>query len=144
MEQHVKVLGVLYIVLGTLGIVAALVCLLIFGGVAGIIGVAAQEEPDARIAVPIVGAIGVGLFLFLIAVSLPGIIAGVGLLRFRPWARIVTIVLSALNLMNFPLGTLVGAYGLWVMLSRETEPLFRRSSPSGIDSGQGKPTSFPR
>jgi len=129
MEQHVKVLGVLYIVLGALGIVAALVCLLIFGGVAGIVAVAAQEEPDARIAVPIVGAIGVGLFLFLLAVSLPGIIAGVGLLRFRPWARIVTIVLSALNLMNFPLGTLVGAYGLWVMLSAETEPLFRRPAP---------------
>jgi len=89
-------------------------------------------------------AIAVGLFLFLLAVTLTGIIAGVGLLRFRPWARILTIVLSALNLMNFPLGTLVGAYGLWVMLSRETEPLFRRSSPSGIDSGQGKPTSFPR
>ena len=133
MEQRVKVLGVLYIVLGTLGIVYALVCLLIyFRGVAWIVAVAAQEEADALIAV--VGAIGVGLFLFLIAVSLPGIIAGVGLLRFRPWARILTIVLSALNLMNFPLGTLVGAYGLWVMLSAETEPLFRRSRASEIDS----------
>ena len=129
MEQHVKVLGVLYIVLGALGIVAALLCLLIFGGVAGIVGIAAHHEPDARIAVPILGAIGVGVFLFLLVVSLPGIIAGYGLLRFRPWARILAIVLSALNLLNFPLGTLIGAYGLWVMLSAETEPLFRKSRP---------------
>ena len=42
--------------------------------------------------------------------------------------RIVTIVLSTLNLMKMPIGTLVGAYGLWVMLSIETEELFRPSS----------------
>ncbi|MGH9461398.1 MAG: hypothetical protein ACRD1X_09280 [Vicinamibacteria bacterium] len=129
MEQHVKVLGVLYIVLGALGIVAASLCLLIFGGAAGIVGIVAHHEPDARIAVPILGAIGVGVFLFLLVVSLPGIIAGYGLLRFRPWARILAIVLSALNLLNFPLGTLIGAYGLWIMLSAETEPLFRKSLP---------------
>jgi hypothetical protein len=128
-EQHVKVLGVLYIVLGGLGIMAALLCLLIFGGVAGIVGIAAHHEPDARIAVPILGAIGVGIFLFLLLFSLPGIIAGYGLLRLRPWARILAIVLSALNLMNFPLGTLIGVYGLWILLSAETEPLFRKSLP---------------
>lgn len=88
MEQHVKVLGVLYIVLGALGIIGAFVTLLIFGGVAGVVGIAAHEEPDARIAIPIVGAIGISVFLFLLVVSLPGIIAGYGLLQFRPWARI--------------------------------------------------------
>jgi hypothetical protein len=31
--------------------------------------------------------------------------------------------------MNIPIGTLVGAYGLWVMLSAETEPLFKSASP---------------
>ncbi len=128
MEQHVKVLGVLYIVLGTMGVIAALICLMIFGGAAGIVGIVAQEEPDARIAVPILGAVGLGLFLFLLVLSAPGIIAGVGLLQLRPWARIVTVILSALNLMNIPIGTLVGAYGLWVMLSLETEKLFRPSS----------------
>jgi hypothetical protein len=104
----------------------------VFGGAAGIISVAARNEPDAQIAIPIVGAVGVGLFLFLLALSLPGIIAGVGLLQFRPWARLLTIILSALNLMNIPIGTLVGGYGLWVMLSAETEPLF--VSPSRPDS----------
>ena len=124
MQQHVKILGVLYIVLGTMGVLAALICLMIFGGVAGILGIVAQEEPDARIAMPIVGAFAVGLFLFLLVLSVPGIIAGVGLLNLRPWARIVTVILSALNLMNIPIGTLVGAYGLWVMLAQETEKLF--------------------
>ena len=129
MEQHVKILGVLYIVLGTMGIMAALICLMVFGGAAGIVGIVAQEEPDARIAVPILGAFAVGLFLFLLVLSVPGIIAGVGLIQLRPWARIVTVILSALNLMNIPIGTLVGAYGLWVMLSAETEKLFTPPRP---------------
>ena len=67
--------------------------------------------------------------------SLPGIIAGIGLLKFRPWARILTIVLSALNLMNIPFGTILGVYGLWVMLSDEGSRLFatrqRRRWPEG-------------
>jgi hypothetical protein len=62
-------------------------------------------------------------------VSLPCIIAGFGLLRYRQWARTLTIVLSAVNLMNVPLGTALGLYGLWVLLSPETEPLFAVHPP---------------
>ena len=130
MEQHVRILGVAYIVLGALGILGALLALAIFGGTAGMVGIAAQEEPDARIAIPILGAIGVGVFCFLLVASLPGLIAGYGLLQLRPWARVLTIVLSALNLMNVPLGTLLGAYGLWILLSQETEPLFKKPPSS--------------
>ncbi len=39
MEQHVKVVGVLYIVSGTMGVIAALICLMILGGAAGIVGI---------------------------------------------------------------------------------------------------------
>ncbi|PYT24171.1 MAG: hypothetical protein DMG57_29615 [Acidobacteria bacterium] len=61
----------------------------------------------------------------LMTLSLPGIVVGVGLLRFRPWARILGIVLSVLDLNDVPLGTAVGIYGFWVLLSPETERLFR-------------------
>jgi len=46
------------------------------------------------------------------------------LIRMRPWARIVGIVLSVLSLMMVPIGTLVGIYGLWVLFSKDTERLF--------------------
>jgi hypothetical protein len=77
-------------------------------------------------AMPILGITGAALGVFLLILSLPGIVAGIGLLKYRPWARIVTIVLSALNLMNFPIGTILGIYGLWVMLSDEGSRLFAR------------------
>jgi len=124
MEQHVKILGVLHIVFGSLGILFALGMLLLFGGIAGLIGVS-DYTPDSHISIPIVGGIGAIIFFFVLAISLPGLIAGIGLLQFRPWARILTIVISVLDLIHVPFGTALGVYGLWVLLSQGSERLFR-------------------
>ena len=127
MQTHVKVLGVLFIVFGALGVLGALGIMAIFGGAAGIVGSAADGE-EAMVAIPIIGLTGSFLMIFLLAVSLPGLIAGFGLLSFKSWARILGIVLCAINLINFPFGTILGAYGLWVLLSNETERLFEPQS----------------
>ena len=124
MATHVKVLGIIYIVLGALGVLGALAVLLLFGGLAGIAGGVA--EPEARVAIPILGGLGGFLFLLVLVFSLPAVIAGVGLLQFRPWGRILGIVMSAINLINVPVGTAIGIYGLWALLNRETEMLFAR------------------
>jgi hypothetical protein len=123
MDTHVKVLAYLSIIFGVLGTMVGLglMALLSVIGVAG-----AASDPDAWVAIPILGFTGAALGAFILILSLPGIIAGIGLLKFRPWARILTIVLSALNLMNFPIGTIIGIYGLWVMLSDEGSRLFAR------------------
>jgi len=123
MDTHVRVLGVLNIVLGALGALAGVGLLLMFGGIAGIVGISAKE-PNALLAVPIIGIVGTFLCVLLLVLSLPAILAGYGLLKYRPWGRILGIVLSALNLLNIPIGTVLGIYGLWVLLNGETERLF--------------------
>jgi hypothetical protein len=120
-DTHVKVLAWLYIVFGVLGSLLGLGLMALLG-VIGIAG--AASDPDAWMALPILGFTGAALGVFMLILSLPGIIAGIGLLKFRPWARVLTIVLSALNLMNIPLGTILGIYGLWVMLSDDGSRLF--------------------
>lgn len=35
---------------------------------------------------------------FLILISIPGIVAGIGLLKYKSWARILAIILGVLNL----------------------------------------------
>ena len=125
MNQHVTILGVLYVAFGVLGLLSALAVLVFFGGVAGLVGVAATSEPDAAIAAPILGVIAIVVFTVLVVLSLPGLVVGVGLLKLQPWARVGAIILSALNLLNVPIGTLLGAYGLWVLLSAEGEAAFR-------------------
>lgn len=124
MATHVKVIGILHIVFGALGVLGGIVAMMVFGGIAGIVGFNAQSS-DAAVAMPILGMIGGFVFLVLLVLSLPSLIVGFGLLRFRPWARTLAIVLSVLHLFNIPFGTALGVYGLWALLAPETEMLFR-------------------
>lgn len=123
MQTHVKVVAVGFIVLGALGVLGGLALMAIFGGAAGVVGAGAETE-EAAIAIPIIGLTGTLLTIFVFALSLPGLIAGFGLLSWKPWARILAIVLCAINLLNIPFGTLLGIYGLWVLLHKDTERLF--------------------
>jgi hypothetical protein len=116
MDTHVKVLGWLYIVLGVLGILGAfLVFALVFGG--GLISGDQQAIWITGIVATVVGG-------FLLLVSAPGIIAGIGLLGYRNWARILALILGILNLPGFPIGTILGVYTLVVLLQDETSRLF--------------------
>jgi len=124
MQKHIQVLGILNIVWGSFGLVAALVIIAIFGGVVGLLQAAAHKDADAQFAVPIIGLIGGLIILILLVASLPSIIAGIGLLSLAPWSRMLAIVVSALHLLNVPLGTALGIYGLWVLLSDESIRLF--------------------
>jgi hypothetical protein len=127
MDTHVRVLGVLYTALGALGLMFAAFLLIGLGGAAGLI--TASADPDeAALAVPILSLVGTALIGFLVALSLTAVITGIGLLYFKPWARITGIVLSAIALLGFPWITIIGIYGLWVLFSKDTERFF---SPSG-------------
>ena len=129
MASHVKILGAVYIALNGILLCLALFLALAVGTASAIVGQAADPN-DAAVALPIIGIAGTALVVFLVAVSLPGLIAGIGLLKRRPWARILGIIVAVLSLVNIPIGTIVGIYGLWVLFSRETEQLLE----SGVAS----------
>jgi hypothetical protein len=122
MDTHVKVVGVLNIALGACGLAGALFLMLIFGGAASIVGW--SNDPDAAIAVPIIGITGMAVVTFALLLSLPAVIIGIGLFRLRPWARIAGIVLSFFHLIWIPVGTIIGVYSLWVLFSKDAERLF--------------------
>jgi len=130
MVTHVKVLGVLYLVFSALGLMGAFAVASVMGG-AGLLTAASGSE-GIGVALPVMALIGVWVAGFLIVLSVPGFIAGIGLLKFKPWARTLTIVLSAINLIHVPFGTILGAYGLWVMLSQDGAKLF--AAPSSVQA----------
>jgi hypothetical protein len=105
-------------VFGALGLMAGLGLFLLFGGIAAIVNMAADE--GRFIAVPILGTIGTVLMGLLVLLSLPQLLAGIGLWFEQEWGRILSIVVCALSLFNVPFGTALGVYGLWVLLSRES------------------------
>jgi hypothetical protein len=123
MDTHVKILGILHIVFGALGLLAGLFVMALFGGIAGLVG-AFGHGGESLIAVPILGGLGALVLVLCLVLSLPGLVAGIGLMKYRPWARVLTIILSVLNLINFPFGTAIGVYGLWVLLSADGQRLF--------------------
>jgi hypothetical protein len=134
MEQHVKILGVLNIVWGALGSLSGLVILLVFGGAFGVLNAVALHHPEAAFVPPILVLIGGAISIFLLLLSVPSIIAGIGLLYFKPWARILAIVVSALHLMNIPFGTALGIYGLWVLFSPKSQIIFTANQTAQISS----------
>jgi hypothetical protein len=120
MDTHTKVLGWLYIVMGVLGMLGAGLIIFI------LIGSGLISGDRTAISVLLIVSAFIGGFLTL--VSLPGIIAGFGLLAYRPWARILALVLGILNLPGFPLGTILGVYTLYVLLDDETAQRFASGS----------------
>lgn len=117
METHVNLVGWLHIALGVLGLImAGIVFVVIAGG--GLI------SGDAE-AIVITSTVATIIAFFIAVLSVPGIIAGIGVLRRYSWARYLAIILGFLNLLNFPIGTAIGAYTIWALLQEESTPLFQ-------------------
>jgi uncharacterized membrane protein len=111
MEKNINLVATFHIVMSGLSIFAGLI---VFGILAGIGSFTGCSE-----ATPVLMIIAVALLGFLVLISIPGIIAGIGLYNRKEWARILTIILSILQLFNIPLGTALGVYSLYVLTQPE-------------------------
>jgi hypothetical protein len=103
------------------GVLAAMATFtLIVGG--GLVGGLISGEQD--IVIPITSFVGTAISTWLLLLSVPGIIGGIGVLRHQSWARYMVLVFSILDLFSVPMGTAVGAYSIWVLVQDETTKLF--------------------
>lgn len=118
MERHVKILGILYIISGSLFLVGALLSyfLITMGGI-----ISGDET-----AIFVTEIVGIAIASFLLLISVPGIIGGIGLLKFKRWAKILVLIIGILNLLNIPIGTILGIYTIWVLMNNETDQVFAR------------------
>ena len=121
MATHLKVLAVLFIVWGALSLLLGTLGSFLLGGLATATG--ASHDADAVFGSTILGLTGVALLIFTLATSIPCLICGVGLLKYNRWARILGIVLAALTLIHFPIGTAFSVYALYVFFQKDTEAL---------------------
>ena len=64
--------------------------------------------------------IGVGVGSILLLISIPGIVAGLGLIYRKSWSRILALVLCVVKLFSIPFGTALGIYGIWVLMQDKT------------------------
>jgi hypothetical protein len=120
MEQHIKVLAILFVALGCLGILVAVFFFLLGAG-AGATILSQDQGPDAQVG----AAWATGCMTFLAALigilSIPSIITGWGLWKHKSWSRILAMIIAVLNLPSIPIGTAIGIYALVIMMNDETK-----------------------
>ncbi len=124
MRTHITILGWLHIILNGIHLLVGLLILLGLSGV-GFLGALG----GVLHALPILGSVGAFIFLLFATVYLPGMIVGWGLLQYAPWARIVGIIVSIFDLLQFSYSlpmVALGVYGLIVLFNPETVALFDR------------------
>ncbi len=124
MLEHIKTVGLLMIILGVVGAVGAIFALIAFGGFAGIMGNSDYGRPGTLASTPVWGIFTGMLAVLSILLAPLLIVGGIGLRKFKPWARSMSIIVCALSILSVPLGSLIGCYGLWALLSPESEPIF--------------------
>jgi len=119
-EKHITLVGALHIGYGAFHVLCALFAFLFIAGGGLLGGLIAEEEFVIGITLLIATTIAVWVIL----VSVPSIVGGVGLLKHKPWARYVVLVVSVLILLNLPLGSGIGAYSIWVLVQDDSAKLF--------------------
>jgi len=87
-------------------------------GILGIVSVV--EEPDAMIAMFIVGFIAViTLLLCLLYLAV-----GYGVWTLKPWGRVAALALAVVSLFVVPIGTAAGGLTLWYLLQPDVAAKF--------------------
>jgi hypothetical protein len=123
MERHINILAALHIGLSILGLILGITLFTLFNIMGDFIG-----DQQVEFILSVVARVMIG-FIFLI--SIPGLIAGIGLLKRKEWARILTLIISVIGLFNFPLGTALGIYSIWALVHPEIVQHFKFQGRNG-------------
>ena len=119
MKKHIELLAILHIVYHSVAIVwSVLVIIILAGG-----GIFTRNLIAMEVLLTLAFVICALVAMF----SIPGIIGGVGLLKMKPWGRILALVMGFLALVEIPLGTALGVYTIWVLMNNETIKLFQEA-----------------
>jgi hypothetical protein len=121
MQQHVTIVGWLYIIGHLFFIVIGGFVFVLLAGIGVVV--------DNREALSILGIVGTWIALFLTALALPGLIAGAGLLKRQMWGRVLAIIVAVFGLINFPIGTAISIYALFVLLQNAAADYFAPQQP---------------
>ena len=117
LQRHVQLLGILWIAYSALSLVGGIILEIIANTLFSPRG----HTGAPFFLQPLLTAIG----SFLVAKAVLGIAAGWGLMQRVSWARILAVVLGFIALIDLPLGTALGIYTIWVLLSPGAEDQYR-------------------
>ncbi|HCY42846.1 MAG TPA: hypothetical protein DHV48_16110 [Prolixibacteraceae bacterium] len=124
MEKHINIVAALQIGLSIFNLLVALLIFTVLKLVGGFV-----DDANANTILSIIADV---FAIVLIIISVPGILAGMGLYKRKEWARILTLVLSIIEIFSFPFGTAIGIYSIWALIQPETVAAFGESKESNF------------
>ena len=119
MKKHVTVVGAIQIGIGILSLIGAVAVFFALSFAKGAVG----NDETGQV---VLGFLSISLPILILFMATLGIVGGIGLLAYKPWARYLVIVVAALGCLVIPIGTLSGVYALWVLLQDDTVKLFEQ------------------
>jgi hypothetical protein len=130
MDKHVTLVGILNIVYRSISIVVSMILAVLAAGFGSLADYLFRSDAVTPEEIPpefmnVIPAVLLLAAIFMAVVSLAGIIGAVGVLKRKEWGRIVLLVVSFFNLLRIPLGTVLGIYGIWVLMDDRTIRTFR-------------------
>ncbi len=128
LDGHVRLLGILWIALSAFRLVPGF--FLTYAFESGFPFEGGEGLPG------FVPALLHNIGVLMLAGGVLGIIVGIGLLHRQPWARMCSLVLGSLSLLDMPFGTALGIYTLWVLLPAESEREYRRIAAERVQLAQ--------
>uniref|UniRef100_UPI0032169068 hypothetical protein n=1 Tax=uncultured Draconibacterium sp. TaxID=1573823 RepID=UPI0032169068 len=120
MERHINVVAALQIGYSILGLIIAGTLFALFYVIGDFV-----DDHEAEFILAIIANV---IMIMAFILSIPGIIAGIGLFKRKEWARILTLIISVLNLFSFPIGTALGIYSIWALVQPEVVEAFKKVS----------------
>ena len=111
-SKHLTILSILILTFDSL---------LFLVGIGFLIGFSFIEELiNNDTASMVLSYVGTGVGTLLLVISIPGIIASLGLMYRKSWSRILGLIVCGIKLFNLPFGTALGIYGIWVLMQDES------------------------
>lgn len=138
-EKQARLLGLFFWLFTAFNFVMVIAIAVIYLAIFGMVFSQVPQrpgEPDPALIMTILVVAFFFALVFTVLFSVPKIIAGYGLRRGAPWARVWTIIASAMSLLSFPFGTAIGVYGLIFLFGDEGKQYFAQ-----LEAGRTEPIS---
>lgn len=119
-ESHKKILGVLYVVFSAIHIVGVVIVIAIFSSIIPI----HVHDTEALMVLTIVKYAIISITVLL---SVPALIAGIGLLYKKDWALTLAFVIGIIGILGFPIWTIIGIYSIVVFVMAQNSKPVRRA-----------------